>query len=579
MSNDIEKDWTIMVYMAGDNDLGENLAFSLNAIEGVAGNMPADARAEVNLLAFFDGNSLTAPTYYMDFSKSRRYQHQITPKDNYHKSERRQGAGEPDDHDTDGNSASIDSIKNFVHWCIKNRKCKAKNYALIFSGHSFGFHGTTFLRDNSAGGFMSLLSFRQALEEISELYLDEKKISILGFDSCVMSMLEVGYELKDVAQVLVASEGSLPTSGWGYTAMLNEFIASHGEKYKLSVRSWYKEQEFKECNHLATKKYVKRCAKRFVRAFIKEQKKLALGGRAVDIAAWDLEQVAPIAKSVNALAKKFNEKLDLTEKIHADTLDNPDLEIYQDLKKIIHLAHYESQTYMSEQCVDLKDFCGRLIFECGFLKEKEKEKEKDSFFTQIISQCEEIIGAVDKCVLKSGFCGDSYQFSNGISIYFPWSGLTYALTDDRYGDLRFNLGGDARINQNDFEGAGKDWNDFLFNYAMRVTLRPARKNSKNRLSEFEVTGEGKPPIWNKKNPFWSKKNPIWSTDRRSLWKRINRSWDGNSDSEAPGHKDNVATGCKGNGCKGEVGEYLIYFSRFKNYQMAWDISGFSDDKK
>ena len=40
-----------------------------------------------------------------------------------------------------------------------------------------------------------------------------KKLDVLGFDSCVMGMLEVGYQFNNVAKTLIASEGSVPSAG------------------------------------------------------------------------------------------------------------------------------------------------------------------------------------------------------------------------------------------------------------------------------------------------------------------------------------------------------------------------------
>lgn len=547
-----EKEWTIMVYLAGDNNLSENMIYSLNDLASIGASNGNGDRAKVNLLAFFDGSSLTAPTHYFDYSEEKPYKHPIEKDDIYHTPSRASIPAKTKAFDNDGDSSSAYSILNFVRWCIETRKRKAKNYAIIFSGHSFGFHGTTFLRDESSGGFITLFEFRQALEKIIEQYLNDK-IAILGFDSCVMSMLEVGYELKETAQVLVASEGSLPNAGWGYAPMLKEFIASHGESLNTSIK-----EQFHNCS---TKDYIKEAAKAFVKAFTEHQKELALGGRSVDLAAWDLEKIEPIAESVNALAKTFNDKLDLTHKIDKNELTDQDIAIYQELKKILLQSHFDTQTYMKEQCVDLKDFCQRLIVECKFLE----EDKRNPVFTELIKHCRDIVLAINNCVLKCGYSGEEYQFSNGISLYFPWTALTYSLTDYRYRYLLFNRG---RRNY-DLEnptGIAKEWNNFLFNYLTRVTLRTARKTVDGNVSPFENFSKDN-PVWSKDNPVWSKGNQLWSRDN-PRWSKDNPPW---SRDNPRWSKDNPRWS------KGEMGEYLFYFSRFKNFQLAWDISGYADE--
>jgi len=541
------KDWTIMVYMAGDNNLSENMAASLDEIRGIGMGMPKTDRDQINVLAYFDSGSLTVPTHYIDYSDlspdEEPCRHPIEEKDLVYAPEGRDVANP-----AEGNSASAYSILNFVNWCIKTKGCEAKNYALIFSAHSFGFYGTSFLRDETSGGFMTLFKFRWALEKICNECLGHKKIGILGFDSCVMSMLEVGFELKDVAQTVIASEGSLPNSGWGYAPMLKQFISNDN-----SYRRQQDEKAF--LDFVETPDYVKSAVTAFVTAFLTQQRRMALGGRSVDMTAWDLDKIEPIARLTNELAIILNEHLDLAGKIKTKSLTDEDIVVFQELKKIILQAHFDAQTYMKEQSVDLKDFCQRLIIECKFFE----RDSKDGIFAKIRSKAREIILAIDDCVLKCGYSGDEFQFSNGISIYFPWTYVTYFLTDYRYRYLRF-VKGDVHPDPTKPNGVGKDWNHFLFNYLTRVSLRPSRKNA-NGLSHLDDFSDNN-PLWSKDNPPWNKDNPPWNKDNPP-WNKDNPPW----------NKDNPPWN------RGEVGDSLFYFGRFKNFQLRWDIFGYSDETK
>lgn len=540
--------------MAGDNNLSENMAFSLEGLKISSTDLRRlNQHEQVNLLAYFDSSSLTAPTCYIDYSATETYKHPIEKVDLVHTD-----INSETQFSRQQNSASPDSILNFVHWCLKKRNRTAKNYAIIFSAHSFGFHGTSFLRDETSGTFMSLSTFRKTLEKINNQYLEpQEKIAILGFDSCVMSMLEVGYELRDVAQTLVASEGSLPNSGWGYAPMLKEFVATFS-----------KEQKESQMPIKPTAEYVKAAAKGFVKAFITQYKDLAIGGRSVDIASWDLAKIDPVSKSVNELAKEFNKHLYLTDKINEDKLTDRDIAVYQELKKIILQSHFDAQTYMKEQCIDLKDFCQRLIIECQYMENTENEQ----VFKTISENCKDVIRAVDDCVLKCGYSGEEYQFSNGISLYFPWTYVTYFLTQDKYQRLIFNQGKDDDGTYNDDfsnpKGIGKEWNKFLQNYVTNVTLRKLRKGYNGHPSLLEDFSKTSPiwnkdkPLWNKDNPHWNKDNPHWNKDNPH-WNKDNPHW----------NKDNPHWN------KGEVGEYLFYFGRFKNFQMHWDINGYTDEVK
>lgn len=153
------KDWTIMVYMAGDNNLSENMAFSLEDLRKFSETLKNSKGNKMNLLAYFDSNSLTAPTYHIDYSDGKIKKYALGEEESGGKKGKMKIAA-----GGESNSSSAESIVNFVRWCIKDQKRTAANYAIIFSGHSFGFHGTSFLRDETSGGSITISDFRSALE-------------------------------------------------------------------------------------------------------------------------------------------------------------------------------------------------------------------------------------------------------------------------------------------------------------------------------------------------------------------------------------------------------------------------------
>jgi hypothetical protein len=354
---------------------------------------------------------------------------------------------------------------------------------------------------------------------------------------------------------LVASEGSLPNSGWGYAPMLREFIAGYHEQIEAGPEP--------NLLSLDAPKYVKGAAEGFVRAFTEQQKNLALGGRSIDISAWDLDYVESLAIGVNRLAIVLNDHFDLPGRSDNGGISDEDIYEFNSLKKVLLQAHYDSQTYMAEQCVDIKDFCLRLVIECKYFDNGGNSNP----FWDIKTTCGDIIDLVDRCVLLCGYSGDEYQFSNGVSLYFPWSSITYGLTDFRYRYLRFTRGPE---NRDVFEprGVGKDWNRFLRNYLGWITMRPARKAADGTPSALDTISHENPP-WSKDNPPYSKDNPPYSRDTPP-WSRDNPPY---SKDNPPYSRDNPPYS------KGETGNYLYYFGRFKNFAMQWDIAGFSNESE
>jgi len=75
------------------------------------------------------------------------------------------------------------------------------------------------MKDESPLGSLTIPELKQAFVDIQG-DLKGQKIDILGFDSCLMSMAEVCYELKGLVDIAVGSEGYSPASGWPYCEML-----------------------------------------------------------------------------------------------------------------------------------------------------------------------------------------------------------------------------------------------------------------------------------------------------------------------------------------------------------------------
>ncbi|HEV2963074.1 MAG TPA: clostripain-related cysteine peptidase [Candidatus Angelobacter sp.] len=52
------------------------------------------------------------------------------------------------------------------------------------------------------------------------------KLDIVGMDACDMNMVEIGYEIRDYAQYLVAAQGAVPDASWPYDSILRQLVKS-----------------------------------------------------------------------------------------------------------------------------------------------------------------------------------------------------------------------------------------------------------------------------------------------------------------------------------------------------------------
>ena len=443
-----EKEWTIMIYMAGDNNLAVDMAYAMEQIKGVA----EEGVDSPNLFVYYDGNSPAIPTLYCDFSEPNRARYVRSYKLPHKLFTVPKKENE--------NAANPRSIFNFVDWCVNRVEVdngngeitfgrRAQKYALIFSGHSLGFQDIGLFKDETSGKSMKMTDFYAVLEGLAsnkkqlQKIADElgferddresetrellgQKLDILGFDSCVMGMLEVGYQFNYVAKTMIASEGSVPSAGWTYAKLLG----SLAQQRNLDTPS---------------------VAELFVKEFIRSQDSYTIGGVSVDMAAWDLTRFGHLADAFDGLAEAL-----------LLCFEDESSRIYRQMERVILQVHWKCQSYMYDQNVDLGDFCELLELECGRVAEELGECDSVEVLELVQKQCRKVLKELKKAVILSGFSGGGYQYSNGVSVFFPWSREAYEVSRKNYESLWF---------AKDVKRKKLSWTDFLKRYLYEVTLR------------------------------------------------------------------------------------------------------------
>ncbi|ALI37388.1 Clostripain family protein [Candidatus Nitrosocosmicus oleophilus] len=94
--------------------------------------------------------------------------------------------------------------------------------------------------DESSGNFLDMLELSYAIKQSG--FSEHNKIGILGFDACLMNMLEVAYEVKPYTRVIVGSEELEPTTGWPYAIDLKSLNNSSDNPKDLAkdlVKNYY----------------------------------------------------------------------------------------------------------------------------------------------------------------------------------------------------------------------------------------------------------------------------------------------------------------------------------------------------
>lgn len=419
------KEWTIMVYMAGDNNLSEEM------ITGLKGMLTNAGRANINLVAVYDSCRPSVPVQIYDFSK----------KLSGHQTLSRYSVDPKIVAAIPYTTKEFVGIKHFTKWVLRQTKYKAHRYGLIVSGHSDGILGRALVRDDEPTGNLDLKKLLRILNDArSYIKRSRKKFDLLGFDSCLMSMLEVAYEFRDIADVMVGSEGNIPSSGWNYREIV-ETIPKNG---KL------------EAGQLA---------ENIVNTYSGYNRDYAIGGRALDISACDLTKIQPFVDSVNRLAEILLEILEIdtgdptTKKSQSQMANFVVKQLYVDA---ILLAHYESQLYLHDQAVDILDFVENLLrqsakryFESILIHNPANTNAASlpnviagtfaRFFERLYAERDTLRTTAypdpqgnRQFIIGSEAVGPEYQYSKGISIFLPWTELALDLAYRRYKSLVFN---------------------------------------------------------------------------------------------------------------------------------------------
>lgn len=226
-------EWKVLVYMAGDdrNPLGIEYAIS----QDLAEIKQVGSTDSVHFLVQTDDATGTASYRYRLRKETELASDRI---------ERFNG---------DLNTGSTKTLVDFVQWA--HRLFPSKWTALVLWGHGSGHddqnvyravrgsvtprtaarlaqrqlgffsgtrrsileQGTTrgYGYDDTAADFLDNVELRKALLQVKEIL--GRKLDILGFDACLMAMIEVAYQIHDAANILVASERTEPGDGWWYS--------------------------------------------------------------------------------------------------------------------------------------------------------------------------------------------------------------------------------------------------------------------------------------------------------------------------------------------------------------------------
>ena len=216
VGNETVADWTFMVYLDGDNNL-ENA--SIDVFDALA---TVDSTDNVTVVVQFDR---TPGWWEWDPQAQEWVWRDVHRYGNWTDCKRfniTKGMTPTPDNAimnlTEVNMGDPDTLRDFVNWTISNYP--ANYYFLVLWDHGIGCMGTCFDYFNETGPlpYPDALSLPEISQALSGL---PATMDVVLFDACSMGMIEVAYQTKDYANVLVAPEGL----GWA-PAPYDDYLSS-----------------------------------------------------------------------------------------------------------------------------------------------------------------------------------------------------------------------------------------------------------------------------------------------------------------------------------------------------------------
>ncbi len=340
-----KRPWSFLVYIAGDNDLS---SFGLSDIQEMC---KAGSSSRVHVGVEIDTLG--------DHTGSIRYE--ITEPDWSGRSYAKEIERLPE-----RDSGDPQTLIDFLKWGL--RRYTSTHPLVVVWNHGSGFRRGR-RRDIASDDFGSSLDMPELEGAFRAAGISRSnRIRVLGFDACLMNMVEVVHQFDGLADIVVGSQQTEPGEGWPYDQVLRQ------------VKTGSSPDEV---------------AKGIVAEYIKSYK--AVRERNVTQSAVAVAKTGAVLAALGEAGKRL-----------ADLLPAQRLKLRQ-----IRLA---AQSYEFADYVDL-------IHLLGLLR---------SAFPPLRPKFDSTVSKANACILANGWYGSAVKNSNGLSVWFPASADMYSNYRTKY---------------------------------------------------------------------------------------------------------------------------------------------------
>jgi hypothetical protein len=191
-----KKQWTVLVYMDGDNNL------SPYSTADVAEMMKSGSDANFNIVVLWDND----PAQDQSGARNRHGYYYVE----------KSGATLLKD-SGEVNMGDPATAKSFIAYAAKN--FPAQKYLWVYWNHGGAVDRAMAEKgvcwdDTSGGDHLTEEEQTEIMGYAKKTF--GKKVDIAGFDACLMATVELAYQYAGTASYLVASEQTIPGEGWDY---------------------------------------------------------------------------------------------------------------------------------------------------------------------------------------------------------------------------------------------------------------------------------------------------------------------------------------------------------------------------
>lgn len=270
------------------------------------------------------------------------------------------------------------TLMSFINWGMK--RFPAEEVALVIGGHGDGFRTRQrSIAMDEGGSALDMPEIEYVFKRCKIGY--KNKLSILGFDACLMGMLEIAFHFNNYTRILIGSQEVEPGDGWPYEKVLQ---------------------------HLKSSQSVEHVAIGIINSYIRHYVTEAITN--VTQSAIDLSKTRPAMLALSELGNGLAEYLINSDNSLQQLQRLQTLQSLRQATQSFSVAEYVDAIHLAEQLSTVQE-------------------------TAITNLSERLIIALKACILYNRNLGREVKHANGLSIWFPATTFSHAVNRSKYLNL------------------------------------------------------------------------------------------------------------------------------------------------